>query len=150
MADINRSTFYSHYSSQHDLLHSIEEELIKDMIATLSQYSFSKEEDTLLMTEKILEYIAEKHEVCKILLSENSDIHFQKKGMLIMKEHIYKNWVPNSQVDQESLDYLSLFVVSGSIHVIKNWLEKGMDKTPRELALILTNFTNKGLSEIVK
>lgn len=59
-ADINRSTFYSHYSSQYDLLNAIEEEFIEDMVSTLNQYNFSKEEEALKMTEKILEYIAKK------------------------------------------------------------------------------------------
>ena len=32
-ADINRSTFYSHFNDQFDLLFQIEEELIDDMIS---------------------------------------------------------------------------------------------------------------------
>ncbi|MBT2688493.1 TetR/AcrR family transcriptional regulator C-terminal domain-containing protein [Bacillus sp. ISL-47] len=147
-ADINRSTFYSHYSSQYDLLNSIEEEFIKDMTATLSQYNFSKEDEALQMTEKILEYIAENNDICRTLLSENSDIHFQKKGMMITKEFIFKNWITDKHLEQETLEYISMFVVSGSIHVIKHWLENGMNKTPKEMAEIINNFINKGLLNI--
>jgi AcrR family transcriptional regulator len=148
LADINRSTFYSHYSSQYDLLNAIEEEFIEDMVATLSQYNFSEEEEALKMTEKILEYIALKSDVCQTLLSENSDIHFQKKGMMITQEFIFKNWISNSQFDRETFEYINIFVVSGSIYVIKNWVENGMDKTPKEMAEIINNFINKGLSNI--
>ncbi|WP_041967720.1 TetR/AcrR family transcriptional regulator [Mesobacillus selenatarsenatis] len=147
-ADINRSTFYSHYSSQYGLLNAIEEEFIEDMVSTLNQYNFSKEEEALKMTEKILEYIAMKSDVCQILLSENSDIHFQKKGMMITQEFIFNNWMTHSQVDRETFEYMNIFVVSGSIYVIKNWLESGMDKTPREMAEIINNFINRGLSDI--
>lgn len=80
LADLNRSTFYAHFSSQYDLLNAIEEEFIEDMVSTLNQYNFSKEEEALKMTEKILEYIARNSDVCQMLLGENSDIHFQKKG----------------------------------------------------------------------
>ncbi|MCS0542790.1 TetR/AcrR family transcriptional regulator, partial [Aeromonas veronii] len=38
VADINRSTFYAHYSDQFDLLKKIEEEIIEDMITYLNQY----------------------------------------------------------------------------------------------------------------
>lgn len=148
LADINRSTFYSHYSSQYDLLNAIEEEFIEDMTATLNQYNFSKEEEALKMTEKILEYIAKKRDVCQTLLSENSDIHFQKKGMMITQEFIFKNWISDSQLDRETFEYINIFVVSGSIYVIKNWVENGMDKTPREMAEIINNFINRGLSNI--
>ncbi|NKE06873.1 TetR/AcrR family transcriptional regulator [Mesobacillus selenatarsenatis] len=148
LADINRSTFYSHYSSQYDLLDAIEEEFIEDMVATLNQYNFSKEEEALKMTEKILEYIAQKSDVCQTLLSENSDVHFQKKGMQITQEFIFKNWISDSHFDRETFEYINIFVVSGSIYVIKNWVENGMEKTPREMAEIINNFINKGLSNI--
>ncbi|WNF23749.1 TetR-like C-terminal domain-containing protein [Mesobacillus jeotgali] len=148
LADINRSTFYSHYSSQYDLLNAIEEEFIEDMVATLSQYNFSEEEEALKMTEKILEYIALKSDVCQTLLSENSDIHFQKKGMMITQEFIFKNWISDIHFDRETFEYINIFVVSGCIYVIKNWVENGMNKTPKEMAEILNNFINKGLSNI--
>ncbi|WP_226645376.1 TetR/AcrR family transcriptional regulator [Mesobacillus subterraneus] len=148
LADINRSTFYSHYSSQYDLLNAIEEEFIEDMVATLNQYNFSKEEEALKMTEKILEYIAQNSDVCQTLLSENSDIHFQKKGMMITQEFIFKNWITDSHFDRETFEYINIFVVSGSIYVIKNWLENGMDKPPREMAEIINNFINRGLSNM--
>ncbi|WP_456276303.1 TetR/AcrR family transcriptional regulator [Bacillus sp. AK128] len=148
VADINRSTFYSHYSNQYDLLYSIEDELIEDMVTTLTQYNFSKEEDSLKMTEKVLEYIAVKSDLCQILLSENSDTHFEKKGMMIMKEHIYKNWITNIHADEDTFDYISLFIVSGSIYVIKKWLENGLNKSPKEMAGIINDISNKGLSGI--
>ncbi|GLB59909.1 TetR/AcrR family transcriptional regulator [Cytobacillus sp. NCCP-133] len=147
-ADINRSTFYSHYSSQYDLLHSIEEEFIENMVATLSRYNFSKEDEALQMTERILEYIVENNVICQILLSENSDIHFQKKGMMITKEFIFKNWITDKHLEPETLEYISMFVVSGSIYVIKHWLENRMDKTPKEMAEIINNFVNRGLLNI--
>jgi AcrR family transcriptional regulator len=148
LADLNRSTFYAHFSSQYDLLNAIEEEFIEDMVSTLNQYNFSKEEEALKMTDKILEYIARNSDVCQMLLGENSDIHFQKKGMKITQEYIFKNWITDSQFDRETFEYINIFVVSGSIYVIKNWVENGMDKTPKEMAEIINNFINHGLSNI--
>jgi len=148
LADINRSTFYSHYSNQYDLLHSVEEELIEDMVKTLSQYNFSKEDEAFMMIEKILEYIAENSDICQTLLSGNNDIHFLKKGMMITKQFIFKNWMTDHKLDRETFEYISIFVVSGSIYMIKDWLEKGMNKTPNEMAAIINSLVNKGLSDI--
>jgi AcrR family transcriptional regulator len=148
LADINRSTFYAHYSDQYELLYSIEEEFIEGMVNTLSQYNFSKEEEALQMTVKILEHIAEHSDICQTLLSENSDIHFQKKGMTITQQFIFKNWLSESKDDRETLEYTNLFVVSGMIHVIKHWLENGKNRTPVEMAQIIHTFINKGLSEM--
>lgn len=147
-ADINRSTFYAHYSDQFDLLNKIEEELIEDMITALSQYNFKREEEAVQMTEKILEYIADKSEVCQTLLSENGDVYFQKRVMMIFQEYIFKNWMIDNIMDRETSKYVSLFVVSGCIQVIKTWLENSMDKPPKEMAEIINNFINKGLSSL--
>ncbi|MGM0837323.1 MAG: TetR/AcrR family transcriptional regulator [Bacillota bacterium] len=148
-ADINRSTFYAHYSSQYDLLVAIDEEFTEDMIQTLNQYNFSKEEEAYQMTEKIFEYIAAKSDICKILLSEHTEVQFQKKGMSIAKEFIFKNWLTDQkQLDRETYDYLSIFYVSGSIYMIKDWLENGMKKTPKEMAELLHHFINRGLSDM--
>ncbi|MCM3618536.1 TetR/AcrR family transcriptional regulator [Sutcliffiella horikoshii] len=144
-ADINRSTFYAHYSSQYDLLDSIDDEFTEDMVKTLNQYNFSKEDEAYQMTEKIFEYIASKSDICCILLSENTEVQFQKKGMMIAKEYILKSFIPNKQVDAETFEYLSIFFVSGSIYMIKNWLESGMNKTPKEMAGLLNDFLNRGL-----
>ena len=97
------------------------------------------------MTEKIFEYIASKSDICKILLSENTEVQFQKKGMMIAKEYILKNFIPSKQIDAETFEYLSIFFVSGSIYMIKNWLESGMNKTPEEMAGLLNEFLNRGL-----
>ncbi|WP_314728313.1 TetR/AcrR family transcriptional regulator [Bacillus sp. Marseille-Q3570] len=148
LADINRSTFYAHFGDQYDLLHFIEEEFIEDMVATLTEYNFSKEDEAYQMTEKLFEYIADKSEICQTLLSENSDIHFQKKGMMITKEFIFKNLMIENQLDQETFEYISIYFVSGSIYVIKKWLENGMNKTPKDMAEILNNIINSGLSDL--
>jgi hypothetical protein len=47
-----------------------------------------------------------------------------KKGMMIADRGI----------DQPTYEYINIFMVSGSIHVIKNWVENGMDKRPGEMA----------------
>lgn len=146
LADINRSTFYSHFSDQYDLLSKIEEEIIEDMNETLSTYNFTKEEEAIQMTEKILDYIAAKSDICQTLLSENGDPNFQKRIMMITHQFTMKNWMDVSDIDEKISEYISLFVTSGSIHVIKNWLENGMDKSSKEMAEIINNIANKGLS----
>ena len=146
LADINRSTFYSHYSDQYEFLNKIEEEIIEDMNKTLSTYNDAKEEEALQMTEKILEYIAANKDIFQTLLSEHSDTSFQKRAMETTHQFTMKNWMDVNNLDPKISEYISMFVVSGSIHAIKSWLDNGMDKSPKDLAEIINNFTNKGLS----
>lgn len=147
LADINRSTFYSHYLDQFDLLNQIEEEIIEDMNDTLTAYNHSDQnEETLQMTEKIVEYVAENSDVCMTLFSEHGDSSFKKRVMMVAREHTVKNWLSIYPIDSEISEYVSMFAISGSIHMLENWLKNGMDKSPKEMAELINNLTNKGLS----
>lgn len=144
-ADINRSTFYSHYSDQFDLLDKVEDEIIEDMKGYLSQYDFEKEEDALQLIEKLLEYFASKQGVCKTLLNESIDTSFQKKVMDIAHLFFKKKWPAVNRFDKDISEHMSTFVISGSVHVVKNWLLHGMNKSPKEMAEIINHLINKGL-----
>ncbi|WP_246187699.1 TetR/AcrR family transcriptional regulator [Ornithinibacillus caprae] len=145
LADINRSTFYTHYSDQFDLLEQIEDELIEDMNTYLSTYNFEQTEEALQMTEKLIEYFASKQTECRTLLNKNGDSSFQKKVTVVAQRFIMEKWMKVSNLEKEISEYLSTFIVNGSIQVMKMWLYNGMDKSPKEMAELINNFINKGL-----
>lgn len=146
-AEINRSTFYAHYSDQFDLLEQIETEIIEEMFTYLSQYNFDKEDETLQMTEKLLEYIVTKQDVCQTLFKENGDTSFQQKVMNVAHQFLMKNWAVDN-LNEDNSEYLTTFIISGSIYVMKSWLYNGMDKTPKEMAELINNLINKGLAAV--
>ncbi|MBM7839633.1 AcrR family transcriptional regulator [Alkalihalobacillus xiaoxiensis] len=150
LADINRSTFYSHYFDQYDLLSKISEEVVADMYETLNEYSFKKNEEALQMTEKIMEYVAEKSDICQILLSDNGDSTFKKRVIHLTKNFIMEKWIDEHQLEGELSEYIPLLVVSGAIDAIESWLKNGMNESPQEMATVIHHFTNYGLSGFSK
>lgn len=144
-ADINRSTFYSHYTDQFDLLDKIENEIIDDMTGYLSQCNFENDDDDRQMIEKLLEYFASKHEVCQTLLNESIDTTFQKKVMVFAQDFFMKNVKVEKQMSEDLSEYLSTFIISGSIYATKTWLNNGMDKSPKEMAEIINELSKYGL-----
>ncbi|MBB6451648.1 AcrR family transcriptional regulator [Salirhabdus euzebyi] len=147
-ADINRSTFYSHYADQFDLLDSIEDEIIEDLSEHLNQFTYPTEEYSLQIIEKLLEYFASKQEECQTLLNEKIDTTFQKKVMAFAQDFFKKNWMTMTQFDEDLTEYVSTFIISGSIHVMKNWLNNGIDKSTKEMAEIVNKLINKGLEGV--
>ncbi len=145
-ADINRSTFYTHYSDQYDLLEKIEEEITEDMANYLNRYSYMIEEESIQLTQKILEYITDNKIVFRTLLNRNASPTFEKHMMKLTRQFMMNNWRAGSHVKEGDSKYLSTFVISGAIHVIKDWIENDMDKLPEEMALMINNFINYGFS----
>lgn len=134
-ADINRSTFYAHYSNPFDLLEQIEEEIITDLNSYLSQYNFEKEEEALQMTEKLLEYVASKHDIFRTLLNENRDHSFERRIM-----DVARTFLDNHEDIPDISAYAGTFVISGSIYVIKHWLANDMDQSPKQIAQLINRF----------
>ncbi|SER44398.1 transcriptional regulator, TetR family [Gracilibacillus ureilyticus] len=146
LADINRSTFYSHYADQYDLLSKMEEEIIDDMTLYLNGCNLTKEDEAEQVTEKLMEYIVKNKEVCQTLLGGNGNAGFLQKVMAVAKENIKKSGSLENQLSEDIAEYWSTFIVSGGIYVIKNWLERGMDKTPKEMAGMINAFANSGFN----
>lgn len=145
-ANINRSTFYSHYVDPYDLLDKIGKEVFDDMYETLNQYNFQKQDEVLQMSTKILEYVAERSELCQILLSKNGDTSFRKRVTKIIQNFIMNKWMEEHQLGDELSEYIPLLVVSGGVDAIESWLANGKKESPQEMALLIHQFINYGLS----
>ena len=94
-ADINRATFYTHYTDVYDLLKKIENELLENVNVYLSQL-YHKEVNETQLTEKIFTYIKENAKLCRLLLSERGDLSFQKKIMILVYDKIINDLTDNS------------------------------------------------------
>lgn len=145
LADINRSTFYAHYSDHYALLEQLEDELVEDMIVYLGQYDSQKEDEAFQMTVKIIEYFASKHEECQTLLSDNSNSSFEQKVRQVASRYMMQHWPGVLKLEDEMTAYIGAFIISGSIEVMKVWLDNEMDKSPKEIAGVIINIINYGV-----
>jgi AcrR family transcriptional regulator len=139
-ADINRTTFYAHYSDQYDLLAKIENETIswaRDAISNLTGKNDKYE--NLNMLEGIFQYIVENSKNLKILMSERGDINFQKQIFTIVYNQCGISFSPAGDESSNVRDEYFVFVVNGSIGLLQHWLKNGMTKTAREMAEIIYN-----------
>lgn len=147
LADINRSTFYAHYADQYDLLEQIEKEIIEDLTGYLNQFQlqYKNVEDVLPLIENLLEYFASKRDICQTLLNETMDSSFQQKVITVAHHYFIDNWEAVKHLNEDLSEYTSTFIISGCIHVMKAWLDNGLDKSPQEIAKILHHLIHKGL-----
>ncbi|MEK4299751.1 TetR-like C-terminal domain-containing protein [Oceanobacillus sp. FSL W8-0428] len=141
-ADINRSTFYSHYADQYDLLTHVEDEIIDELNQALLQYDYTQEKEALAMLKYLLEYVYSRHEHFRILLSEHGNKRFTHKVMYAAQTHIMNDFnEPEHRMSEIAAKYLTIYSVSGSITVIEYWLENGMKESADEMAKIITEIS---------
>lgn len=141
-ADINRTTFYNHYSDQYDLMRKLENELIENIGAYLAKYTQNKTDiDLVEMLEKIFEYIKENAKLCRILLSEEGNLNFQKRIIMLVYDENITTLVDENISLKEDMDYIFSFIITGCIGILQKWLNDDMKKSTRSLAEMLINLT---------
>lgn len=137
-ADINRSTFYTHYSDQYDLLKSIENEYIEKVMAALSTPTINLEE-LLLFIQQLLQFFIESKAMSQILFSDRADIHFTNDLAKTLYNKLADTRKDQEEIDMEAVEYTMAFVVAGSTGVIQRWIQEDF-KTPQEkISLLIAN-----------
>jgi len=138
-ADINRATFYSHYADQYDLLRKIEDEFLENVKVYIAIFKQKKTDAVLVeVLEKIFEYIKDNAKLCKHLLSQQGNLEFQKRIMMLIYD---TNIVikPGESLKKGEEEYMYSFIITGCVGVIHKWLEEGMKQSSRTMAAMIFN-----------
>lgn len=148
-ADINRATYYSHYTDQYDQLNKIEMEFTEGINNYLDTYV--SETDSLQMIEGILEYVFKNKDLCNVLLSPNGDIRFEEKVREVIRERVFAVWKVSPLAKGVADEYIYTYTLAGCVGIVKKWLAD--PKTfykPKEFASLIYMLTEKGSNPSIK
>lgn len=139
LVDINRSTFYDHYTDIYDLLESVQERVFNDIRNIYSPVTISsftrKEFNELYM---LLDYIKNNKDIFNVLLNGYGNILFLEKLRRFITEKFLSDFiskVPN--INKEDFNLLSSFFVSGCLGLIQNWVKNNAEMPTDKLAEIM-------------
>ena len=120
LADVGRSTFYSHYESK--------ELLLDELCRYLFHHLFEREEN--ISTEAYLSHIfshfkKNQDHVTSLLFSKND--YFLRQLQKELEHHVYPMVAEDLQVSYSNIptSYLKHFVVTNFIETLTWWLKKG-------------------------
>lgn len=141
-ADVNRTTFYAHYTDQYDLLRKIEDEVLlwlREAIGVIR--SKTDKSGIMQVLEEICEYLIKNSRHLQVLMSEQGDINFQKElfSLIYQECGMLSSGSPYSEVCTNEDSFV--FVVNGSVGLIQHWLKKGFNKTAKEMAETIYELT---------
>ncbi|MFA6730930.1 MAG: TetR/AcrR family transcriptional regulator C-terminal domain-containing protein [Eubacteriales bacterium] len=146
VADINRSTFYVHYSDQYDLLNKIEQEVISNLNIYLSKQKLDETHPiSVQVLTRILDYMKENTELFKALLSENCDFAFQKDLMELAQVISAQQ---NQSLNERTQEYIKLFFLSGAISMLQKWLHDGANESSSQMAEFVIQIIYYGISGV--
>ena len=136
LVDMNRGTFYLHYTGTADLLKSIEDDMEAEIQAVVDTHIGEAEEKNSLrpVFEPILDFIIAHRETCESLFYNNEVSGFFDRLQTMCCKNgrdIVRLRYPS--VAESRMPYLLSFVTYGLMGVLKIWFEHGMDLPKTEI-----------------
>lgn len=148
-ADLNRGTFYLHYSSTAELLQSLEDDLEDQAQALIDAHigEIAQAGSMRPVFEPILDFLVQNRETCGILFEHSEASGFtgrlqrlcHRNGTELLRE-VYP------RIGQEPLGYLLNFITYGLIGLVKEWFDRDM-ALPKEELLAMADRLLKGIAD---
>lgn len=136
-ADMNRGTFYLHYSGTAELLQSLEADLLEELQALVDaniQQSFN-DRTVRPVLEPVLAFAAQHREEWEVLLTGNAASSFIQS----LQQLIRRNGAPLLEAwfhpqDPALTDYILGFLTWGFVGLLREWFRQDM-RLPQETLL---------------
>lgn len=143
-ADLNRSTFYAHYSEPKELLEEVEAELLDATREHLQKIGAENDIGAHRYLLSFLIYIKENDKPFRTLLIDAGDPEFRSKFMQQSIIQFVEN--PNISFPKDQEQYIYSYILNGSTGVIIQWMRS--DYSIDENALVdLLFFINQSALE---
>ena len=121
-ADVNRGTFYLHYTQPSDVLKEVENEFVAENMAFFDAY-WENGRDTGIMAE-IFRCVMENKEICRILMGRNGDPQFLDSLENLCRNEVVQEWKKEFPAyDEDKLHFLTEYVFRGSMSLILKWID---------------------------
>lgn len=133
--DINRSTFYLHYTDIYDLLEQTENDLKNEILEIVNNDQRLRMEETMPYITELFVFIADNREIASALLGPHGDVAFMRQIEQIILSHCMKYLKPYlEQLDERTLESVNGFCIAGCIGLIISWMKHDFEDTPESMA----------------
>ncbi len=152
LADINRGTFYLHYSDVYDMLGKIEEELFREFNEILERDLSLDGTGPVISRPVLLDlfiFLDHNRALARVLTGPHGDMAFMNRLKDLVKEKL-RLLMNNAERSVEHFEYFYSFMVSGCIGVIECWLNQQSPVSPEEIAGYCSAMLQGGLSAAVQ
>ncbi|MGN0998737.1 MAG: TetR/AcrR family transcriptional regulator, partial [Faecousia sp.] len=134
-AGLNRTTFYSHFSSVHDVLVELED----DMYQTVVKDVLPADGDVQLLTSKdtmcqVLGFLKKQERLYRQFLPQLSETRiFRELSEFVQEKYIIPNYHPASSMRGE-YGYHFEFCKQGTMGILTKWVSGGCAESEEEMA----------------
>lgn len=145
-AGVNRSTFYHHYGSPHDVLRDMSRCFLEDIERTLRTADPSDMEATASRVEMVLQYAEENLELSRILVNNKYDPDYPVKLLSLPRiSELLEN--RTSGMDPGEKNAAISFVIYGAFKLLEDWINEEDRLSPGEETYRILHFAERVFGE---
>lgn len=129
-ADLNRTTFYLHYTDQEQLL----DEIVAIFQEGLDRYfpPISDEENRISRLDEYLSYVKDNYKVFRILMSNDQAVGKRRKILDdLLKTRVVSHGAFGNGPENK---YIYYFILDGSISMVLHWIDNDFDLSTDDFA----------------
>ncbi len=140
-ADVNRSTFYAHYSDQYALFEEIQDDII-NITPSISLYE--KKPIFKVLTD-FLKFIDENKKLYRILFKNSAGTDFRNRilNKIFNRDGNSIDWIDGEMNLADSMHFKMLMCGFGGMTMIENWIFGRFEASPEDLAAYMAEFIQK-------
>lgn len=122
-AEINRSTFYTHYQDQYDLLEQIKQELFNNSLLYIDSIKENTSESQFKQTIlEMLHNITENKDLVYVLWGKYGDMSFQEQLIEIFKDKVINFMNTSNDTPSMEDELIYIYNINGFLGVIRKWI----------------------------
>jgi len=149
-ANINRKTFYMHYSSIDDIFDKIENEIIEKFLLILDKCDFFHDQfNEYAFFTSLNDVINEDFDFYQKLIHANSYNFLLIKVKKILKDNLVERFYKTINTNKEVLNLYAEFTASGIMSMYIEWFNLDSNISLEDLAKAASNIAFKGINSII-
>lgn len=135
-ADVNRNTFYSHYSSVRELFDEMNGKYLEALFASAKVFD-EPNDSTIKNLVNVLDKMKEKGNLTKIIFSESNSIkHLNTLLQILFPVSV----IESSKSENLLLEECHAFLIGGIVNLILRWIENDYQESPKNFGRKIFNF----------
>lgn len=147
-ANINRSTFYLHYSDINDVMKHIQQNLLQGFYEELAVNESERtvEEDVSYFMEVVIRYLQQNRRTLLIMCGKNGDRSFidTLAGVTLRQAHMWFKSLLGENADPKNLELAETFFCNGCVAVLDKWLLNDEIMRPKDVHQLLFRLVLNG------
>ena len=149
---INRSTFYLHYTDIYDLLEKTEQRLLQQLMDAVNENWTLPEtpKNFFAFLEQTFNILSENAQLCSALIGPNGDIAFLRNIEKMIRDkglQTLRSFAPK-ELREQDLQYAISFALAGCVGLVEHWLKNGCPETPTHMAELTLVMLREGTTSI--